>query len=178
MRDAPPCAGDARPAAHAAGEVRLGPLGESLGFLLRLAQLASFRDYFDRLGGLGMRPGEMSVLLLIAENPGVRQGALARRLMIKRAHMTKMVRAMEEEGLVSRTVPEDDRRSIELRLTARGEARVAALRVPVLEHEAQPAERLSAAEAEELRRLLRLYLGLDAGQGARAPARTDGGAAR
>ncbi|MDH3264248.1 MAG: MarR family transcriptional regulator [Paracoccaceae bacterium] len=140
--------------------MRLGALTGSLGFLLRLAQLASFREFFEDLDGLGVRPGEITVLMLIGENPGIRQGVLARRLMIKRAHMTKMVRAMEESGLVKRTVPEDDRRSVELWLSAEGAARLEALGAPFLAHETRPARGLTAREERELKRLLRKYLDL------------------
>lgn len=148
----------------AAGDVRLGPLADSLGFLLRLSQLASFREFFDGLADFDVRPGEASVLMLIGGNPGVRQGVLARRLMIKRAHMTKMIRAMEDTGLVTRTVPEDDRRSVELWLTKRGAARVEAMRAPWAAHEARPARNLTKREEAELRRLLRKYLALDDGE--------------
>ena len=148
----------------AAGDVRLGPLADSLGFLLRLSQLASFREFFDGLADFDVRPGEASVLMLIGGNPGVRQGVLARRLMIKRAHMTKMIRVMEDTGLVTRTVPEDDRRSVELWLTKRGAARVEAMRAPWAAHEARPARNLTKREEAELRRLLRKYLALDDGE--------------
>ena len=157
----------------AVGEgLRYGPLSESLGFLLRLAQLGAFRDFYDDVGGTGVRPGEMSVLLLIAENPGVRQGVLARGLMIKRAHMTKMVRAMETEGLVRRTVPEDDRRSVELWLTEAGAARVEALRGPVMAHEARAPRGLNRRETAQLKRLLRAYVNLPPEPG--APSEEDG----
>ena len=152
MRDAPDTA--------RGEEVRLGAMADSLGFLLRLAQLASFREFFEDLDGMDVRPGEMTVLMLIGENPGVRQGVLAKRLMIKRAHMTKMVRAMEAAGLVSRTVPEDDRRSVELRLSGRGAARVEALSAPFRKHETRGAPGLTAREEAELKRLLRKYLDL------------------
>lgn len=141
-------------------DVALGALGESLGFLLRLSQLESFRDFYHGLGDLGMRPGEFSVLMLIAENPHIRQGVLAKKLMIKRAHMTKMVQAMEAEGLVGRSVPEDDKRSIELHLTKAGHARIAAMRTPFEAHEARNLTRLSDAELAEAKRLLKKYLGL------------------
>lgn len=143
-----------------AGEVRLGPMSDSLGFLLRLSQLVSFRDFFASLEDFGLRPGEATVLMLIGENPGIRQGVLARRLMIKRAHMTKMIRGMEETRLVSRTVPEDDRRSVELWLTDRGADRVAAMLSPWQEHEARPARNLSPREEAELKRLLRKHVGI------------------
>ncbi len=151
---------DARDIAREAEDVRLGSLSDSLGFLLRLSQLVSFRDFFASLDDFDMRPGEATVLMLIGENPGVRQGVLARRLMIKRAHMTKMIRAMEDTGLVSRTVPEEDKRSVELWLTKRGEARVAAMRGPWAAHEARPARNLAPSEETEMKRLLRKYLDL------------------
>ncbi|WP_343079985.1 MarR family winged helix-turn-helix transcriptional regulator [Ostreiculturibacter nitratireducens] len=141
-------------------DVDLGPLSDSLGFLLRLSQLASFRDFFDRFDDLGIRPGEVSVLMLVGRNPGVRQGVLARQLMIKRAHMTKMARAMEDDGLITRSVPDDDKRSVELWLTEKGAERVDRLREPFLAHEARPVPGLTAREAETLKRLLRKYLDL------------------
>ena len=140
--------------------VDLGPLAHSLGFLLRLSQLVSFRDFFAALGKEDIRPGEASVLMLLERNPGVRQGVLARELMIKRAHMTKMVRAMEGAGLITRTVPQDDRRAAEIWLTERGKARVAALAEPFLAHENAAAGSLTRREEAELKRLLRKYLGI------------------
>jgi DNA-binding MarR family transcriptional regulator len=154
---------EARDIAREAEDVRLGPLADSLGFLLRLSQLVSFRDFFAELEDIDMRPGEASVLMLIGENPGVRQGVLAKRLMIKRAHMTKMIRAMEETGLVTRTVPEDDRRSVELWLTKRGQDRVEAMRDPWAAHEARPARNLTRRDEAELKRLMRKYLDLPEG---------------
>jgi DNA-binding MarR family transcriptional regulator len=147
-----------------AEDVCLGPLSDSLGFLLRLSQLVSFRDFFAELDDLGVRPGEASVLMLVSENPGIRQGVLAKRLMIKRAHMTKMVRALEDEELVLRTVPEDDKRSVELWLSPRGEARVETLRGPWMAHEARPARNLTRREEADLKRLLRTYLGIEGGR--------------
>ncbi len=140
--------------------VRFGWLSNSLGFLLRLSQLVSFRDFFGDLGELGVRPGEASVMMLIRLNPGIRQGVLARQLMIKPAHMAKMIRAMEDAGLVTRTVPDDDKRAMELWLSEAGVAEVEALRVPFFDHEQQPARKLTRSEDAQLKRLLRKYLGL------------------
>jgi DNA-binding MarR family transcriptional regulator len=141
-------------------DLALGTLSESLGFLLRLSQITAFEDFFESLGDFDVRPGEISVLTVIGENPGVRQGVVARRLMIKRANMTKVVRAMERQGFVRRTVPEDDKRSVELRLTKKGAARLAALRTPFQAHEARPVSSLSREEEAVLKRLLRKYIGL------------------
>ncbi len=143
-------------------DVQFGQLSGSLGFLLRLSQLQSFADFYTGMGDLNVRPGEISVLMLIAQNPGVRQGVLARALMIKRAHMTKMIRAMEDADIVSRTVPADDRRSIELWLTDKGRARLDAMQEPFIAHESRNTSGLSDAEEAQLKSLLRKYLRLDA----------------
>lgn len=104
--------------------VKLGRLATDLGFLLRLAQVKIYERYFRECGEHRIKPGEFSVLWAISNNPGIRQSLLCQRLIIKRSHMTKLARALEEQGLVTRTVPEDDRRGIELTLTARGQKMV------------------------------------------------------
>ncbi|MEL6236834.1 MAG: helix-turn-helix domain-containing protein, partial [Pseudomonadota bacterium] len=82
--------------------------------MLRLAQLQAYSTVLEGVDPDGPRPGAFSVLYLIARNPGLRQGALAKRLMIKRAQMTKLVQALTARKLVQRSVPADDRRGIEL----------------------------------------------------------------
>lgn len=141
-------------------DLRLGPLKDSLGFLLRLSQLVSFDDFYANFADADTRPGEISVLMLIGENPGVRQGVLARNLLIKRAHMAKMVRSFEKTGLVTKSVPPNDKRGVELRLTAKGERHITDVRPAFVAHEAGARHGLSAAEEMELKRLLRKFLGM------------------
>ncbi len=137
-----------------------GPLLGSLGFLLRLAQLASFEEFYESLPSFGMSAAEFSVVLLIGQNPGIRQGVLAQNLMIKRAHMTKMIRALEDAGHVQRTIPDDDRRSVELRLTDKGAELMAHNLAQFTAFESRGKESLNKTEEAELRRLLRKYLRL------------------
>lgn len=140
--------------------IRFGLLSQSLGFMLRLLQLAAFQEFYTRFAGSDLRPGEISLLILIDENPGIRQGVLARRLRIKRAHMTKMVHAFEASGLVRRSVPEDDKRGIELHLTSRGQQHINKIKPVFIEHEAVTTQGLSPQEDAELKRLLRKSLGI------------------
>jgi len=136
-------------------DVDLGGLAGSLGFLLRLAQVENFARFYEAFAGEELRPGEFSTLAVIHRNPGIRQGVLAQKLMIKRAHMTKLVRGFEDRGLVRRTIPDDDRRSVELALTAKGRAFVEANLQRFLAFETENAPQLSGAEKAELLRLLR-----------------------
>jgi len=100
--------------------VGLGKLTNSLGFLLRMAQIEIFESFHAALGEHGLKPGEFSVLWLISQHPGVRQGVIAKSLRIKLAHMTKLIRTLEERGYVQRHIPDDDRRSVLLTLTKQG----------------------------------------------------------
>ena len=138
----------------------LGALGSSLGFLLRLGQIAAFETFYNTLGPRGLTPGQLSVLWVVRRNPGVRQGTVAEALRIKPAHMAKMVRGFEEAGLLSRHMPPKDRRALELRLTPEGEAFVEAHADDFLTCIGRERAALSPAEAQDLARLLRKYAGL------------------
>lgn len=141
-------------------EVRLDRLSGSLGFLLRMAQVQVFEFFFDDLAPFGLRPGEFSVLYVIHLNPDIRQGLLAQRLRIKRAHMTKMIRGFEERGLIARRIPDDDRRAVELRLTDEGTAFVTDHAEAFFSHDARRPTPLSAEEQSQLFTLLQKYVGL------------------
>lgn len=143
-----------------AAEVELGPLSDSLGFMLRLAQLRAFEDFFSEHGPRGLKPGEFSILWVIYRNPGIRQSVLGQRLMIKRAHMTKLIRAFEDVGLVSRTVPDSDRRAVELTLTSKGTADVKTAGEAFFAYEATTGAPLSTLERGQLLALLQKYVGL------------------
>lgn len=141
-------------------QVKLGELSHSLGFLLRLAQLRAFDDFFSENGPQGLKPGEFSVLWVIARNPGIRQSVLGQRLMIKRAHMTKLIRAMEDAGFVARRIPDCDRRAVELTLTPAGEREVEKAGALFFDYEQRTGAPLDASEQAALLALLKKYVGL------------------
>ncbi|GEO84761.1 MULTISPECIES: MarR family winged helix-turn-helix transcriptional regulator [Alphaproteobacteria] len=139
----------------------LGPLGRSLGFLLRISQVTVFEKFYATLGDLGLKPGEFSVLWLICNNPGIRQGVVARNLHIKNARMTKLIRTFEDKGFVSRLVPDDDRRAVELTLTSEGRAFVDANAEDFFTYSQKGKSRLTPEEMGELIRLLQKYTGME-----------------
>jgi DNA-binding MarR family transcriptional regulator len=141
--------------------VDMRDLTGSIGFLTRLAQVHTYERFFENLGDYGLRPGEFSTLLLLDRNPGIRQGVLAQALRIKPAHMTKLIRAFEERGLVERIIPDHDRRSVELALTPDGRKFVREHRPAFMKHEARNLPTLTPQEVETLKSLLRKYVGID-----------------
>ena len=134
--------------------VELGALGNSLGLLIRLAQVRIYAQFFTAFEGTPVRPGEFTVLWVIDLNPGVPQGTLARVLAIKPAHMTKLTQRLVEAGLVARETPESDRRSVHLTLTESGQAELELHRQTFLSVHAAERMGLSAAENAQLLRLL------------------------
>lgn len=148
----------AEPADRADGAragVDLGPLRESLGFLVRLAQVRIYEQFFAAFEGQDIRPGEATVLWVIDLNPGLRQGELAATLRIKPAAMTKLVARLVRSGWVRRIVPPCDRRSIHLQLTAAGAAHLEGLRQTFLDVHAAERVGLSDVEYRKLIALLR-----------------------
>ena len=146
-----------------AADVHLGELRDSLGFLMRLGQLRVFEYYFEALCPYGMRPGEFSVLVVIGHNPGIRQGVLAARLMIKRAHITKVIRGLEDQGLVTRRIPDEDRRVVELTLSRKGQAFVAERAEALHAFDFSVPAGMTCKERDQLVHLLQKLLGLSKG---------------
>ena len=109
------------------------PLPNFPGYALRRAANATGAELASRLGEVGLRQSEVSVLLLVAENPGVTASAIGRALDIQRANMVPVLKRLE--GLIDRAPI--DGKSQGLALTADGEARLAEARAVVEAFEAE-----------------------------------------
>ena len=110
------------------------PLPSLPGYALRRAANATAAELAGRLNGLGLRQSDVSVLILIAENPGVTASALGRALDIQRANMVPLLNRLEDLGLIERAPI--DKKSRGLALTAHGQERLAAARKVVEDFEA------------------------------------------
>jgi DNA-binding MarR family transcriptional regulator len=135
------------------GDLDPGPLPGLLGYQLRLAQLAVFRDFERAAGGLGVSPGRFGVLALVEANPGVSQSRLAQAVGLDRSTMVAVLDRLEDRRLVERRAG-PDRRTNGLWLTPEGKRLVARLKRRVTEHEVRITARLTAAERETLFALL------------------------
>jgi DNA-binding MarR family transcriptional regulator len=128
-----------------------GLLPDLLGYRLRIAQQALFRDFAATVAELS--PGRVGILLLIEANPGVTQSRLAQAVALDRSTMVGVLHALEDRGLVERRRGED-RRTNALWLTNTGRTVVGKLKRRIGRHERRVAARLTAVEREELIRLL------------------------
>jgi len=102
--------------------IDFGPAAGFAGFMARMAQVqiyeAFYRDFHDRK----ITTGQIGILIAVGRNPGIRQGALAEALRIKRSNMAKVVRVLEHDGMLEKRTQARDQRALELRLTRKGRA--------------------------------------------------------
>lgn len=92
-----------------------------IGYRLRRAQLTVFQQFNERFAAYDLTPSEYSVLVLIHDNPGCRQGAIANVLGIKRANFATLIKSLDDRGLTERRSIPGDKRSNALHLTPTGE---------------------------------------------------------
>ncbi|MET3665741.1 MarR family transcriptional regulator [Caulobacter sp. 1776] len=103
-------------------QVSLGGLESTVGFILRLAQVAVFKDLLAALKPFDLRVTDLSVLLVIEATPGLQQRAIGEVLRIQRPNLVTIIDQLETRGLVRRGPVPGDRRAYALSLTPAGEA--------------------------------------------------------
>jgi len=130
------------------------------------------------LARLGVRMGELfarelkrdgltlamyRVLAFLAEENGVRRlGDLAVLTVLEMSTLSRLVAAMQREGLVTRTRPESDQRSLHVGLTDAGRSLVARLQPRAAYYEQVAAGAFSTAEIEALKATLNtIYRNVD-----------------
>ena len=145
----------AKPAAGKSGaRLDLGLLPGLIGYQLRLAQIALFRDFSQGLGSQDVTPGLFGVLVIIEANPDLKQSDLARATHLDRSTVVTVIDNLERRGLVARRVAPHDRRSNAIRLTADGATLLRKLKRQVAQHEKRLLRHFSAAEREQFSALL------------------------
>jgi DNA-binding MarR family transcriptional regulator len=128
-----------------------GALPALLGYRLRLAQQAVFRDFAASVPGLS--PGRVGLLILIDANPGLTQSGLAEAAQRDRSTLVGVLDQLEGARLIERRRGAD-RRTNGLWLTRAGRALLARALRRIEAHERRVAARLTPAERERLLELL------------------------
>jgi DNA-binding MarR family transcriptional regulator len=136
---------------RADARLKPGMLPGLLGYRLRLAQQAVFRDFAASVPEVS--PGRAGILLLIEANPLVNQTRLAQAMGLDRSTMVGVLHALEARGLIERRRGAD-RRTNGLLLTRAGRALLARLKRGIERHERRVASRLTGAERVQLLGLL------------------------
>lgn len=123
--------------------------------MLRLAQVAVFNDLIATLKPYGLRPTDLSVLLVVQANPGLKQQEIGAALRIQRPNLVSIIDDLEARGLVKRAQVLSDRRSYALHLTEDGEALMKQAVEAHREHTARVDVAAGPARAPELLDALR-----------------------
>jgi len=132
----------------------LGPLSAFLGYALRRAQLAVFDDFFQTVADLGLRPAQFGLLVVINQNPGLKQTDASAALGIQTPNFVGLVDELEQRGLAQRLPAANDRRSHALHLTKAGEVLLKRVMAKQAEHEERMTARIGKPGREQLLELL------------------------
>lgn len=126
----------------------------SVGFMLSKLGLVTSGRFHEALSVLGIHPAQCHLMLLISENEGQSQQALAEELAIPKSRMVALVDELELRGFVERRQNPGDRRQHALHMTSAG-ADVFARAIEIAnEHESEVCASLSEAERKTMLKLL------------------------
>lgn len=154
--------GAARQAGAAAGRAEgpdqagaaIGALDTIVGFHIRLAHGAVYRHFTEHSARLDLTQKQVSVLWLLADDPGIAQIDLGGRLRMDRATTMTIVGRLEARGLLRRERSATDRRRQALFVTAPGLDLLAEAKTCIHSHEEWLKQRFTPAEVEKLVEML------------------------
>jgi len=131
-----------------------GILAGSVGPRVRLLRNALAARSIAVSAPHGLPTGSLTVLALIAANPGSSQSALAQRAGLNKSALVGIVDQLEAKGLAARDRSTSDRRRNQVTVTPEGEAAMQALFVAVAAEEGAVRDALGSADLAVLLGLL------------------------
>jgi DNA-binding MarR family transcriptional regulator len=129
--------------------VFLGPLRESLPFLTRALRAYIRAENAEFYTDFAAEQGEIVVLSVVGLNPGISQNDLAATLVFKKSAVTKLVKDLEDRGLVERAKVATDKRFNALTLTSTGNAKYQRINDRMASQQAAFLEPFTEAERNE-----------------------------
>jgi DNA-binding MarR family transcriptional regulator len=145
----------ARKNAAAPTPINVGLLPNLLGYNVRRAQIALWRDLSRTLGAAKVRPAVFSLMVLVDANPGIAQIELATQLDVDKATIVGLVDQLQKTKWVIRKQSSVDRRRQGIFLTSLGQRELETLRTAMIEHEARFTRLFSTQELTQLFAYLR-----------------------
>ncbi|WP_457418967.1 MarR family winged helix-turn-helix transcriptional regulator [Roseateles sp. P5_E7] len=112
-----------------------GLLDGLLGYALRRAQNALYLDFYRATAAWDVSPQRFAALVLIARNPGLRQGMLGQAMGLHRSGALRLTDWLTAQGWAVRRDAPDDARAWGLHLTPAGKRLLAKLEAAVAEHD-------------------------------------------
>lgn len=131
-----------------------GQLADTVGPRVRLLRNALAALSIAGLEEFGLPTGSLTVLSLIAANPGSNQTALAKAAGVNKSALVGIVDELEKRGLAARDRSASDRRRNHLTVTSAGEAMMKAMLARVAGGEDKVREALGPRDHQKLIELL------------------------
>jgi len=128
--------------------------GDVVGFHIRLAHGAVLRHFTETFTDLDLTQKQVSVLWLVADEPGAAQIAIGGKLRMDRATTMTIVNRLQERGLMRRERSASDGRKQALYVTKPGMAALAKAKQAIAAHEAWLKSRFNADEVKKLVEML------------------------
>lgn len=134
--------------------VNLGTLRKNLPFLTRALRAYIRVENAGFFSGFETEQGEIAVISLIGLNPGISQNDVASTLVLKKSAVTKVIKGLEDRGLVQREKVETDKRFNALTLTREGQDKYHRINVRMTEQHDALLSPFDASERAQLFGLL------------------------
>ena len=137
-----------------AGDGDIGEIRNIVGFHIRLAHGAVYRQFTETFSDLDLTQKQVSVLWLVDDHPAISQADLARRLRMDRATTMAIVNRLEARDYLKRGKSPSDARKQTLNLTDHGRTALVVAKDAILAHERWLKSRFSDREVATLIELL------------------------
>lgn len=128
----------------------MGGLETTVGFLLRLAQVAVFKDLLAALKPFDLRVTDLSVLMVVEATPGLQQRVIGEMLRIQRPNLVIILDQLQMRGLVRRGAVPSDRRAYAVSLTSEGAALLREAKAAHAAHHRKVLEALGDLDQERM----------------------------
>ncbi|WP_293451292.1 MarR family transcriptional regulator [Planktotalea sp.] len=136
------------------------PLDRSLlgltGYRMRRSTSSSLSRMSSVFAEFGLRRTTFSTLVLVVDNPGMRQSQIAEALAIERPNFVQIVDELEKAGLVERKAAVGDRRAYALQPTPAGCALLERAMIAAREIDQQMTQGLSPEQIDALHSALKI----------------------
>ena len=111
--------------------MHLSDMYQRPGFLLRRAHQISASIFENACADVGLTQAQYGVLTVVASQPDLDQSSLARALAFDKVTVLRVLRGLQERGLVVRSVSHASRRQMAVRLTPQGKQLLKKAQEPV-----------------------------------------------
>ena len=123
-------------------------LDQIVGYQMRRVGSLVTRELAGVFGAVGLAPGQFSILMIVAENPGSTQSEIAALARLDRSTLALVLTRLRRLGFVRRVADSGDRRANRIHATEAGERAIRSV-LPRLAHfERRIAGEFSAAEKQ------------------------------